>query len=70
MYFSQAGNLDDNALDQNIFESGWIDSFSTILLVEDLELEFGIQFAEEHFQDRRFATIRGIAEIVSELVDA
>jgi acyl carrier protein len=54
----------------NYFESGFIDSFAVIELIGDAESEFGIQFAEQHFQDRRFATIGGLAEIICELTDS
>lgn len=54
----------------NYFESGLIDSFGVIELIGDAESEFGIQFTEQHFQDRRFATIGGLAEIICELSDS
>lgn len=54
----------------NYFQSGLIDSFGVIELIEDVESEFGIQFTEQHFQDRRFATIGGLAEIICELSDS
>lgn len=51
----------------NYFEAGWIDSLGIIELVTDLEVHFGLRFEERHFQDRRFATINGLALIVREL---
>jgi len=51
-----------------VFEAGWIDSFGTIVLVELIEDEFNLRFSEEDFQDRRFSTIRGIAEIACEAI--
>lgn len=38
-----------------------------IELVEALEAEFGVRFREDQFQERKFATIRGLAEIVAAL---
>ena len=49
------------------FEQGVIDSFGVIELIEDIEDEFQIQFSEDSFQDRRFPTIGGLSEIVSEI---
>lgn len=54
-------------LSENYFEAGLIDSFGIILLIEDVEQEFGIQFTDTHFQDRRFSTINGLAEIINEI---
>lgn len=50
----------------NYFESGWIDSMGVIDLVAEVEGHFGIQFAHEDFQDRRFPTIGGLAELIRE----
>lgn len=50
----------------NYFERGAIDSFDVIVLVEEIEAHFNIRFAEVEFQDRRFATIDGLAEIILE----
>lgn len=54
--------------DQNYFELGLIDSFGVIELIDDLEAEFRIKFRQTHIQDRRFATVSGLAEIVAELL--
>ncbi len=51
----------------NYFEIGLIDSFGVIELIEALESNFNIQFEQKHFQDRRFSSINGLAEILSEL---
>ena len=50
----------------DIFENGDIDSLGGFELITSLEKEFGITFTEEDFQDRRFKTINGIAQIVKE----
>ena len=69
-YFSESHDLGDDPLDRDIFEAGWIDSFGTIVLVEAIEDEFALRFTEDSFLDRRFSSIRGIAEIVFEVKDA
>jgi D-alanine--poly(phosphoribitol) ligase subunit 2 len=48
------------------FTMDYIDSFGVIVLIEDLETTFNIRFAELDFQDRRFSTVKGLAEIVRE----
>ena len=53
----------------NIFDSGLISSLEVIFLISDLEENFSFRFSEEAFQDRRFNTISGISEIVSEFID-
>jgi len=49
------------------FEKGLIDSMDIVDLVTEVEKEFEVRFSEQHFQDRRFATIGGLAEIIAEL---
>lgn len=66
-YFSKDSELPEDAGSINYFEAGLIDSFGIILLVEAIEQEFGIQFTDTHFQDRRFSTINGLAEIINEI---
>jgi len=51
----------------NYFEAGLIDSFDVIELIEAIEAEFRIRFTEIHFQDRRFTTVGGLADIVQSL---
>lgn len=52
--------------DENYFESGLLDSYSSIELVEFLEDEFKIRFDNRDFQDRRFATLNGLSALVEE----
>ena len=54
------------ARDQNYFEAEAIDSFGVIELIEAVETQFAMSFDQRDFQDRRFATIAGLAEIVHE----
>lgn len=49
----------------NYFEAGWIDSMGIIELIADAEARFGMQFSHEDFQDRRFATLGGLAAMVA-----
>ena len=52
--------------DENYFDAGAIDSFGVIELIEAVEDRFKIAFRQHDFQDRRFATVAGLAEIVHE----
>ncbi len=52
--------------DDNFFEKAAIDSFDAITLIEEAEQAFAIRFRQTDFQERRFATIRGFAQIVAE----
>ena len=45
----------------------WIDSFGVIDLIEKLERQFDMRFANTQLQDRRFPTITGLAEILDEI---
>ncbi len=49
------------------FAAGLIDSMAVVELISELETQFGVRFLDSHFQERRFSTIGGIAEIVEEL---
>jgi len=53
------GNIDENYL-----EKGWIDSFSFINFISDMETHFSIHFSNDQFQDRAFSTINGIVKII------
>lgn len=46
------------------FEEGFIDSFVFIRLISDVEEKYHIEFDNEQFEDRNFATIEGLAEII------
>ncbi|EBA14544.1 hypothetical protein RSK20926_01077 [Roseobacter sp. SK209-2-6] len=50
----------------NFFDIGAIDSFGVIELIEAAEDAFDIRFSNDDFQDRRFSSIAGLAEILSE----
>ena len=66
-YFSKKGTIPDNIESVNYFEAGLIDSLGVVILIEELETEFEIRFNEEHFQDRRFSTLKGLSDIINNL---
>jgi len=51
---------------RNYFDAGAIDSLGVIELIEDAETSFGVRFSQSDFQDRRFPTIDGLADIIRE----
>jgi acyl carrier protein len=53
-------------VDANFVERGLIDSLGIVMLVVELEGEFGMRIPSDQMQDPRFLTIRGLAEIVGE----
>jgi acyl carrier protein len=50
----------------NYLESGILDSFGAIELVEDIERRFSIRFSADDFQDKRFYSVAGVAAMVAE----
>lgn len=62
----QSGKREIN-IERNYFEQELIDSFDVIMLMEYCESEFQVAFSESQFEDRRFSTIEGLAQIIEEL---
>lgn len=62
----QSGKREINT-ERNYFEQELIDSFDVIMLMEFCESEFSVVFSESQFEDRRFSTIEGLAQIIEEL---
>jgi acyl carrier protein len=48
-------------------EMGLIDSMGLMELIAELEQTYGIRFDESHFQDPRFTTLQGLAELTAGL---
>lgn len=53
-------------LGENYFKNGWLDSLKFIELINDVEQKFEILFSNDEFQNRKFATINGLREIITE----
>jgi D-alanine--poly(phosphoribitol) ligase subunit 2 len=51
----------------NYFVAGAIDSFGVIELIEEIEQTFSVKFTQEEFQDPRFVSIQGLAELIEGL---
>lgn len=64
---SAAGRDDiETNLESNYLEKGWIDSMQFITLISSVEDEFGVEFSNDEFQDRAFATIAGLSHIIAQ----
>lgn len=61
------GVAEDDKLKVDFFASGLLESIEVVELISEAEDQFGITFTTESMQDRRFCTIGGLAEIISEL---
>ena len=49
----------------NYFETGLLTSLEVIEFVSDIENQFDVQFSDQDFQDPRFGTVAGLAELVA-----
>lgn len=69
-WFSQQTVVDQDTLrsntDVDYLQEGWIDSMQFIGLVSSIEDEFDIEFSNDEFQDRSFATISGLAQMIAD----
>src|SRR4029077_15799544 len=52
--------------DINYFDAGLLTSLEVIEFVSEIENCFGVQFSEQDFQDPRFATVSGLAELIAD----
>jgi arylformamidase len=55
-----------NNTDVDYLQEGWIDSMQFIGLISSIENEFDIQFSNDEFQNRSFATISGLAQMIAD----
>jgi len=71
-WFQRRGPLPEGSgfTSENYFELGLLESLDVIDLIADVEDRYGIQFESQHFEDRRFSTLAGLAELIRELADA
>jgi len=69
-WFDQQTVVDKDTLRSNTnvdyLQEGWIDSMQFIGLVSSVENEFDIEFSNDEFQDRSFATISGLAQLIAD----
>ena len=71
-WFVENGTIEEDKildnLGSNYFNEGFLDSFTFISMIADIEEEYGIEFDNDQFLNREFATINGLAEIIADLV--
>jgi len=58
-----------NNTDVDYLQEGWIDSMQFIGLISSIEDEFDIEFSNDEFQNRSFATISGLAQMIADKSD-
>jgi len=56
-------------VEANYFDSGWLDSIKFIQFLGDIEDEYEVEFDNDQFQDREFASISGLAKIIHNSAD-
>ena len=70
-WFVDNANGDEKTLRENMaenyFDKGFIDSFTFISLIAEIEENFQIEFDNEQFADRSFATVAGLAQMIEKL---
>lgn len=64
-FFKNKG-IDVKNTNDDLFEKGYIDSMNILEFICFIEEEFGVKFSNEDFISRKFRTIKGISEIISE----
>ena len=65
-WFAARGEASALKAEDNYYDKGAIDSFSIIELIEEVESRFGIRFGDTDFRDKRFPTVAGLAELITE----
>lgn len=49
----------------NYFDASLLTSLEVIEFVSEIEDRFGVRFSEQDFQDPRFVTVSGLADIIA-----
>ena len=69
-WFAQHSSLDVEGIKAvataNYMEQGIIDSFSFVMLISDIDDEYGITFTNDDFLNPNFMNIEGLAKIIEE----
>lgn len=72
-WFEENATVDRTVLetnmDENYLTAGYIDSFVFISLIADIEEEFEVEFDNDQFTERSFATLNGLIEILDSMVN-
>lgn len=69
-WFVQHSSLDVDGIkavsSANYMEQGIIDSFSFVMMISDIDDEYGITFTNDDFLNPNFMNIDGLAKIIEE----
>ncbi len=65
--FSKSMEMPIDAIHRDFFKEEWLDSFKTLELITEIETTFDIILSDSAFNDPRFSTIAGLAEILTEI---
>lgn len=69
-WFAKHSSLDAEGIEavskDNYMEKGIIDSFSFVMLLSDVDDEYGISFTNEDFLNPDFMNIDGLAKLIEE----
>ena len=69
-WFTKHSSLDAEGIKAaskaNYMEQGIIDSFSFVMLLSDVDDEYGISFTNEDFLNPDFMNIEGLAKLIEE----
>ena len=72
-WFSKHSSLDAEGImaasTSNYMEQGLIDSFSFVMLLSDIDDEYGIAFTNDDFLNPDFMNIDGLAKLIDERKD-
>ncbi len=67
-WFAKNTSIEEKAIKDNLylnyFNEAWIDSIQFISFISVIEETYNISFENDEFQDRKFLTIEGLAEII------
>jgi len=73
-WFTKHSSLDAEgikaALTANYMEEGMIDSFSFVMLISDIDEEYGVAFTNEDFLNPDFMNIEGLTKMIDERKEA
>lgn len=61
--------LPDDIENIQYYDAQLIDSLGIIILLEAVSEELHIEFTQDHFTDRRFSTIGGLADIITSMTN-
>ena len=73
-WFTKHSSLDADGIKAvstaNYMEAGMIDSFSFVMLISDIDDEYGVAFTNEDFLNPDFMNIDGLARMIDERKEA